>query len=163
MSLEHNIRNAENTKNNSKGGWNADKKLWFPHNSLEGGTKTIAYGHKLSWADQKKFEEEGMSDEDANKLFDIDLASAKEDTARLIKAKGVGKLDDDAMDVLTEMTYNLGQPGLSQFNKMWAALAKESPDYQKAAEEMKDSRWYRESVGASRGNRMVNTMKGAAK
>ena len=38
------------------------------------------------------------------------------------------------------MAYNLGVDGLLKFKKMWKALEKQ--DYQTAAEEMKDSKWY---------------------
>lgn len=35
-------------ENGIRAGWNKGTKRWFPHRSVEGGTDTIAYGHKLS-------------------------------------------------------------------------------------------------------------------
>lgn len=43
-------------------------------------------------------------------------------------------------DVLTEMRFQMGATGVYGFKRMWAALKKR--DFEKAAEEMLDSRWH---------------------
>jgi len=70
------LKGYENSKGNRTGGWNRRKKKWFPHTSPEGGTKTIAYGHKLKSNSQFK---DGLTDNDAIKLLsqDIDRAISK--------------------------------------------------------------------------------------
>lgn len=40
-------KSVENNKEDPDGGWDSSKKLWFAHNSKEGGERTIGYGIKL--------------------------------------------------------------------------------------------------------------------
>ena len=57
-------------ENSIKAGWNSKKKRWFPHGSVEGGTGTIAYGHKLTASDiaSGRFAK-GITQADAEKLL----------------------------------------------------------------------------------------------
>jgi len=48
-------------------------------------------------------------------------------------------LPQKAQGVIANMAYQLGVEGVLKFKKMWAALKK--GDYQKAADEMLDSKW----------------------
>ena len=57
-------------------GWNKKKKKWFPHVSVEGGKKTIAYGHKLTASDDFK---DGITDTEATKLLLDDIKKAHND------------------------------------------------------------------------------------
>ena len=41
------VNYIKRVENSVRDGWSKDKKKWFPHKSHEGGTDTIAYGHKL--------------------------------------------------------------------------------------------------------------------
>ncbi|MDR2081594.1 MAG: hypothetical protein LBP54_06900 [Campylobacteraceae bacterium] len=52
------------------------------------------------------------------------------------------------------MLYNMGTKNLLEFRRMWTAL--ERADYAKAADEMKDNRWYYQ-VG-DRAKRLINKM-----
>ena len=65
------------------------------------------------------------------------------------------KLDAVRQKVIIDMRFNLGLAGLKNFKRMISAL--EQGDYDKAAEEMKDSKWYSQ-VGI-RGRRLVKMMK----
>ena len=38
---------VRNQENGIRAGWNETEKKWYPHKSVEGGSPTIAYGHKL--------------------------------------------------------------------------------------------------------------------
>lgn len=62
-------------ENGIKSGWDSDKSLWFPHNSVEGGNKTIAYGHKIK--DGESFKD-GITEEEAIGLLLTDLDFAKQ-------------------------------------------------------------------------------------
>ncbi len=53
-------------------------------------------------------------------------------------------LPENVKEALLNMGYNLGVPKQMKFKKMWEAL--ENRDYQKASEEMIDSRWYRQNT-----------------
>lgn len=80
--LTENVKSADfisrlkQWENSVKDGWDSAKKKWFPHTSLEGGTPTIAYGHKLKTDSEYK---DGITDEKAAELLvsDIDIAVNK--------------------------------------------------------------------------------------
>lgn len=76
------IKAFENNKDNPRGGYNKQLKKWFPHKSLEGGSDTIAYGHKLqSGEDFSK----GITDDEALKLLDKDINRTIETAKRFMK------------------------------------------------------------------------------
>ena len=60
---------------------------------------------------------------------------------------------------LVDMSFNLGLTKLNKFEKMKAGLM--NNDYNVAADEMIDSKWYKQVK--DRGPRMVNVMRSAAK
>jgi hypothetical protein len=64
------VKRFENSVDNPRGGYNKAKKLWFPHKSLEGGSDTIAYGHKIQKGENFS---KGLSDADALKLLEKDV------------------------------------------------------------------------------------------
>jgi hypothetical protein len=64
------VKRFENSIDNPRGGYNKAKKLWFPHKSLEGGSDTIAYGHKIQPGENFS---KGLSDSDALKLLEKDI------------------------------------------------------------------------------------------
>lgn len=155
MPLEDDIKQAENA---TKAGWNQHKQLWFPHNSIEGGTRTIAYGHKCTVAEQAEWEASGLTDSAANQLFLTDMATARADVTALLTSHSIESLRSGAMAALTEMAFNLGRTKLDGFVKMWAALGQKPADYTEAANQMKASKWYTD-VKATRGDRMIKSMK----
>ena len=79
------VKNWENSKDYGPGGWNSKKEKWYPHKSPEGGTPTIAYGHKLTSDEVKsgKFAN-GISDASALSLFDSDLETARSKAIALV-------------------------------------------------------------------------------
>ena len=76
------IKKFENSKDNPRGGYNKDRKLWFPHASVEGGSGTIAYGHKIQRGEDFS---DGRSDEDAQRLLEKDINSKIHDAKKHIK------------------------------------------------------------------------------
>ncbi len=64
------IKPFENSVNNPKGGFNKKSKKWFPHKSLEGGSDTIAYGHKLLPGEDFS---KGLTDSEAERLLEKDI------------------------------------------------------------------------------------------
>lgn len=79
------IKNWENNKDYAPGGWNKTKKKWYPHKSPEGGTPTIAYGHKLTPNEVATGAfKNGITDEQADQLMDTDLAIARNKAMKLI-------------------------------------------------------------------------------
>ena len=81
--------------------------IWHPHKSVEGGTDTIAYGHKLHSGDNFS---KGITDEEATKLLIKDILKAS-DTAKHIVNKnyGVGtyeSLPDENKEMLVDYAFN---------------------------------------------------------
>ena len=103
------------------------------------GHLTIGYGHNL---------ENGITPEMADFILKRDLETAE----RAVKDAFPWwwKLDDARQFVLVDMAFNMGQAGLKGFKKMLAAI--ESGDFDKAAEEMLDSKYGRQVVHRARLN-----------
>lgn len=66
------IRKFENSQDNPHGGFDRSSKRWFPHKSVEGGTPTIAYGHKMKPGENFS---KGLSEDEAVKLLTKDIES----------------------------------------------------------------------------------------
>ena len=64
-------------------------------------------------------------------------------------------LPQKAQEVIANMAYQLGVGGVLKFKKMWAALKK--GDYQKAADEMLDSKWAKQTP--NRAKRLAEIMR----
>lgn len=103
------------------------------------GHLTIGYGHNL---------ENGISAKVALFILQEDLSRAE----RAVKDAFPWwwKLDDARQFVLVDMAFNMGLAGLKGFKKMLAAI--ESGDFDKAAEEMLDSKYGRQVVHRARLN-----------
>ena len=118
------------------------------------GYKTLGIGHLIRQSEPEYIQKVGtqVSQEAIDKYFALDLRIATSDTIRIF-----GPLEEhpeEVIRVLVNMSFNLGYPRLNRFVKMKEAVA--NKDYQKAAEEMQDSRWYRQ-VGR-RGPELVSLM-----
>lgn len=64
------IKKFENNPNLKGGGYDKAKKKWFPHRSIEGGTPTIAYGHKMKQGEDFS---QGITDSEAEDLLFKDV------------------------------------------------------------------------------------------
>ena len=97
------------------------------------GKLTIGYGRNL--------EDVGISQAEADMLFERDFAQAEADVNRLLKDNNipVDNLIEQRFYVLTDMMFNLGYNRLSKFKKMLYAL--KNGLYDDAAKEMLDSTW----------------------
>jgi lysozyme len=97
-------------------------------------------------------------------LLDHDLAKAKKDAQTLVSKDGSVKIEAawqklplPVQGVLTEMTFNLGKKGLSEFNNFLKHI--ESHNFTKASKEMLDSEWA-DQVG-DRANTLAQVIKSA--
>jgi len=103
------------------------------------GKATIGYGHLLTEDDD--FVEGVIYDKDIlESLFDKDFNKAVSDTTELLKGYTVAPL---VREVIIEMVFQLGKTGVSKFKNMFAAL--KEYDYTRAAAEMMNSAWYRQT------------------
>ena len=76
------IKRFENNPNLKGGGYDKERKRWFPHRSIEGGTPTIAYGHKMK---QSEDFASGITDSEAQDLLLKDVRIKIDDLKHKIK------------------------------------------------------------------------------
>jgi GH24 family phage-related lysozyme (muramidase) len=86
-------------------------------------------------------------------LFKADFDTALEDAAAVIP--NFWDLPEDAQFALVDMSYQLGKPRLSKFQKMIEALTANPPNFLVAAEEIKDSLYYRQTPNRAEDNIML--------
>jgi GH24 family phage-related lysozyme (muramidase) len=115
------------------------------------GKQTIGYGHLLTEDDD--FVEGVIYDKDIlEALFDKDFNKAKQGMEELIGTLDIAMA---AKGIIIEMIFQLGKTGVSKFKNMFAAL--NEFDYTRAAEEMLNSAWYRQTP--SRCEELSNLMR----
>ncbi|RMF53937.1 MAG: hypothetical protein D6746_15005 [Bacteroidetes bacterium] len=95
------------------------------------GVPTIGYGTNLRTLVITEKEAEDLMLKELRKLWSL-----------LNVDPVFSRLSEPRKIVLMDMAYNLGYVGLRQFKNMWAAL--KEGNYEKAAEEMLDSKWARQ-------------------
>lgn len=98
------LQKVQQWENGIRAGWNSKKKLWFPHRSVEGGTDTIAYGHKLTQTDINtgRFAN-GITEEQAIQLLKTDLYAASKIAKKLVPEYST--LPDNVRQALINATY----------------------------------------------------------
>ena len=107
---------------------------------------------KLTIGVGRNLEDKGISHDEAMMLLRNDIAEV---TAQLERFDWFRALGPVRRKVLIDMAFNLGMGGLLGFQKMIEAL--ERGDYERAADEMVNSRWYGQ-VG-ERGRRLERMMR----
>jgi GH24 family phage-related lysozyme (muramidase) len=115
------------------------------------GKATIGYGHLLTEEDD--FVEGVIYDKDIlEAIFDKDFDKAKQGMEELVGTLDIAMA---AKGIIIEMVFQLGKTGVSKFKNMFAAL--NEFDYTRAAEEMLNSAWYRQTP--SRCEELSNLMR----
>lgn len=131
--------------------------------SDEGGNRVKSYidsegfltggaGHLLTKAEQKAYPEgTEIPQRIRDAWFELDMRTAVKDAASLVPTGA----PEEVQSILVNMAFNMGKPRLARFKKMFAAI--KVKDYNKAADEMKNSKWFRQ-VG-NRSKRLVARMR----
>ena len=104
------IKSVENA---ARVGFDKQKKLWFPHKSVEGGSDTIGYGHKIQSGEDFS---NGITDSQADSLLKKDLEKAKK---QVEKEVGTNRLSKKQMEMFVDFVFNMGT--LKKFPKFTAA------------------------------------------
>ena len=114
------------------------------------GKLTIGYGRNL--------DDVGISQAEANMMFEADFARAESDVRKICKEFGINVEDliEQRFYVLVDMCFNLGYNRLKTFKKFLTALKKGL--YDDAAKEMLDSLWAKQ-VG-NRATKLAALMRG---
>ena len=119
------------------------------------GYPTFGIGHLVRESDPENGSPVGtkVSEDRVADAFDDDIGIVLSDCNKLYP--DFEDLPEEAQQIIANMMFNLGRPRLSKFVGMKRGV--DAKDWDSAADEMVDSRWYRQ-VGA-RADRLVNRMR----
>ena len=95
---------------------------------------------KLTVGVGRNLEDKGLTEEEALFLLRNDIAECEDDLRSIFTEYDA--LDESRKRALIDMRFNLGPSRFRQFKKMIAAVKEK--DFSRAADEMKDSNWYRQ-------------------
>ena len=119
------------------------------------GYPTFGIGHLVIESDPENGQAVGtpVSDDRVDAAFDADVEIVLSECK--VHYPDFDDLPEEAQQIIANMMFNLGRPRLSKFRGMKAGV--DSKDWNLAAEEMVDSRWYAQ-VGR-RAERLVERMR----
>ena len=98
------------------------------------GKLTIGYGHNL--------DDNGIPQFIADELLKYDMQKAHDDLVSIFKYPLDDLITDNRYAALLDMMFNLGKPTFLEFKKMITAI--KQGDWSKAADELKDSAYYKQ-------------------
>ena len=116
---------------------------------------TFGIGHLIRVEDPEYGKPVGteVSEERVKQAFNLDILSTLEDCRRLYPEWDT--FGDELQHIIANMMFNLGYPRLERFRNMWSAVR--DHDYNRAADEMVDSKWYTQVPNRAR--RLVGRMR----
>ena len=122
------------------------------------GYPTFGIGHLVIDSDPEHGQEVGtpVSEDRVIEAFDNDVQIVLADCERLYNDFNV--LPEEVQLIIANMMFNMGRPRLSKFKGMKAGV--DAQDWNKAADEMIDSAWYRQVP--NRAGRLVKRMRALA-
>jgi len=119
------------------------------------GLPTFGIGHLILDSDVEHGQEVGtpVSEDRVNECFAKDVETVLSECKTLYS--NFELLPEEVQLIIANMMFNMGRPRLSQFKGMRAGI--DAGDWNRAADEMVDSRWYRQVT--NRADRLVNRMR----
>lgn len=122
------------------------------------GLPTFGIGHLVTDSDPEHGQPVGtkVSEERVVEAFDTDVEIVLDDCTKLYE--DFEELPEEVQLIIANMMFNMGRPRLSKFKGMKAGV--DARDWNKAADEMVDSRWYRQVT--NRADRLVQRMRAVA-
>ena len=116
---------------------------------------TFGIGHLILDSDPESGEEVGtpVSEDRVSECFNKDVHTVLSDCEKLYE--DFSKLPEEVQRIIANMMFNMGYPRLSKFKGMKAGV--DARDWQQAADEMVDSRWYNQVT--NRAERLVKRMR----
>lgn len=122
------------------------------------GYPTFGIGHLVTDTDPEHGQPVGtaVSNDRVIEAFESDLVGVMSDCERLYS--DFGDLPEEAQQVIANMMFNMGRPRLSKFKGMKRGV--DARDWNVAADEMIDSRWYRQVT--NRADRLVQRIRALA-
>lgn len=128
-----------------------EHKIYLDHLGLP----TFGIGHLIRESDPEHGSEVGtlVSEDRVNEAFESDIQTVLSDCNKLYS--DFENLPEEAQLIIANMMFNLGYPRLSKFKGMKRGV--DARDWNAAADEMVDSRWYRQVT--NRAERLVQRMR----
>lgn len=128
-----------------------EHKIYLDHLGLP----TFGIGHLIRESDPEHGSEVGtpVSEDRVNEAFESDIQTVLSDCNKLYS--DFEDLPEEAQLIIANMMFNLGYPRLSKFKGMKRGV--DARDWNAAADEMVDSRWYRQVT--NRAERLVQRMR----
>ncbi len=122
------------------------------------GYPTFGIGHLIVEGDAEKGQpvDTPVSEDRVTRVFGIDIQIVLADCVKLFD--DFNELPEEGQRVVANMMFNMGYTRLNKFNNFKAAV--NARDWNKAADEMIDSKWYRQVT--VRANRLVNRIRDLA-
>lgn len=122
------------------------------------GLPTFGIGHLVRDDDPEFGQPVGtaVSEDRVNECFDKDVEIVIDDCRQLYE--DFDDLPGEAQLIIANMMFNMGRPRLSKFKGMKRGV--DARDWNAAADEMVDSRWYRQVT--NRADRLVQRMRSIA-
>ena len=122
------------------------------------GLATFGIGHLVRDDDPESGLPVGtpIDDDRVVKAFESDIETVLSDCIKLYP--DFDDLPEEAQRVIANMMFNMGRPRLSKFKGMKAGV--DARDWNRAADEMVDSRWYRQVT--NRADRLVERIRALA-
>ncbi len=116
---------------------------------------TFGIGHLILDSDPESGEEIGtpVSEDRVSECFNKDVHTVLSDCEKLYE--DFYTLPEEVQRIIANMMFNMGYPRLSKFKGMKAGI--DARDWQQAADEMVDSRWYNQVT--NRAERLVKRMR----
>ena len=116
---------------------------------------TFGIGHLILDSDPESGEEVGtpVSEDRVSECFNKDVHTVLSDCEKLYE--DFYTLPEEVQRIIANMMFNMGYPRLSKFIGMKAGV--DARDWQQAADEMVDSRWYNQVT--NRAERLVKRMR----
>jgi lysozyme len=128
--------------------------VYLDHLSL----KSCGIGHYIR-QDEPEFDLEvgtQITEDRCTELFEEDIKSVMKDCKKVFE--DWDDMDEEVKQICANMMFNLGLPRFSKFRKTINNII--NKNYAKAAEEMRDSRWYRQVT--NRAERLAKRMEAIA-
>ena len=119
------------------------------------GLPTFGIGHLVTENDPEHGEEVGtaVSEDRVSEAFEQDIQTTMSECQVLYE--DFDDLPEEVQLIIANMMFNMGRPRLSQFKGMKRGV--DARDWNAAADEMVDSRWYRQVT--NRADRLVERMR----
>lgn len=138
------VNRIKQYENSIKKGYDPETDTWKPHQSIEGGAPTLAYGDKLlpnkyDMNTLKRVMSQGISSEEADRMLIENIKKSQEGAKELMRMHGIEGLDPVQQEALAEMVFQMGKKGTSDFKNMMNSL--KNKDFKGAYLDALDSKW----------------------